>query len=100
MTIATVKPWVQPAPFKISGSVLPSDVQDALVEHCLNVENMYDYIDGDFTAVFDLTSPLYLDEDFDEEESEDRGVDYIAIIKQHLPADYKETKIGVCFCNG
>lgn len=103
MTIAKVKPWVQPAPFKIDGSVLPSDVRDALVEHCLETENMYDYTDGDFTAVFDLTSPLYLDEDFDDEEEdspEECGVDYVAIIKQHLPADYKEKRIGVYFCNG
>ena len=103
MTIAKVTPWVQPVPFKISGSVLPRDVRDALVEHCMNVENMYDYTDGDFTAVFDLTSPLYLDEDFDDEEDdeqEESGVDYIEIIKQYLPADYKETKIGVYFCNG
>lgn len=99
MTIANVKPWTQPAPFKIDGSVLPENVQGALVNHCIEVENMYDYMDGDFTAVFDLTSPLYLDEDYyDDEES--NKIDYIEIIKQHLPADYKESSIGVFFCNG
>lgn len=104
-TVAKVKPWVQPAPFKIDGSVLPEDVQHALVNHCLAVENMYDYCDGDFTAVFDLNSPLYLNEDFEEEfDDEDEpvstGVNYTEIIKQHLPADYKESRIGVFFCNG
>lgn len=97
MTIAKVKPWVQPAPFKINGSVLPSDVCDALVEHCLETENMYDYCDGDFTAVFDLTKPLYL---VDDVEPDDEVIDYVAVIKQHLPADYAENKIGVFFCNG
>ncbi|AFC21813.1 hypothetical protein GAP32_363 [Cronobacter phage vB_CsaM_GAP32] len=99
MTIAEVRPWVQPSPFKIDGSVLPCDIRDDLVEYCLDTENMYDYCDGDFTAVFDLTKPLFL-EDLTETEPDDEVIDYVAVIKQHLPDDYKETTIGVYFCNG
>ena len=97
MTIAKVKPWVQPAPFKIDGSVLPEDVQHVLVNHCISIENMYDYMDGD------LNSPLFLNEDFEEEFDDEpisTGINYTEIIKQHLPADYKESRIGVFFCNG
>lgn len=97
--IAKVRPWIQPAPFKIDGSVLPRDIRDELVNHCLEVENMYDYCDGDFTAVFDLTKPLFL-VDLTEGEPDEEVIDYVAVIKQHLPADYKENKIGVYFCNG
>lgn len=90
MTIAKVTPWVQPAPFKVDADDLglSEDKIRELVDYCIDNENMYDYMDGDFTAVFDLDDP-------DEEIA-----DSIEIIKQHLPADYKETYIGVWFCNG
>jgi hypothetical protein len=99
MEIAKVKPWTTPAPFKIDGSVFSLDVQETLVNYCLEVENMYEYCDGDFTAVFDLTEPLYM-EDPTEGDPDEEIIDYTAVIKQHLPADYKESSIGVFFCNG
>lgn len=99
MTIAKLLPWVQPAPYRIDGSVLPEDVQEELINYCLEVENMYDYCDGDFTAVFDLTKPLYL-EDPTEGDPDEEIIDYVAVIKQYLPPDYAETRIGVFLCNG
>lgn len=97
--VAVLKPWLSPAPFKIDGKIFEHDVRDALVEYCCEIENMYDYCDGDFTAVFDLTSPLFL-EDLTDGDPEDNVIDYTAVIKSYLPKDYNETTIGVYFCNG
>jgi hypothetical protein len=60
---------------------------------------MYDYMDGDFAAVFDLSEPLLL-QDPTEGDPDEEIVDYTAAIKSCLPDDYKEDCIGVWFCNG
>lgn len=101
MTIANVTPWVQPAPFKIDADDLglSEDQLQDLSHHCMEMENMYDYMDGDFTAVFHLSGTLFL-EDPTEGDPDEEIIDYIAVIKKHLPEDYKENSIGVFFCNG
>ncbi|SOK59182.1 hypothetical protein [Yersinia phage fHe-Yen9-03] len=99
---STLRPWVPPANFKINSSVFEEWVREALVQYCIENDNMYDYCDGDFTGVFNLDTTLFIDGFIEEGETEDDDVniDFINIIKEHLPEDFSEKRIGVYFCNG